>query len=675
MTVTDPKTRAQPANDGMMVEELAYRRLPRWIDGIFAALTLVGVVLAVNQMANLQFFAGVTLLDNRYLYLLTAVFLGLVFLAYPARAATMRNEPTFLDWLLFAASMAIPVWFALNAERALNEGWEYAAPLTAQILAGILCAIIVEATRRAGGLVIACVVVLVGLYPVVADIMPGPIAGLAQPLSTTLGYHILSSESAFGIPLRAFGELVVGFIVFGVALNYTGGGQFFNDLAFALVGRVRGGAAQVGVISSGLQGSISGSVISNVISSGVVTIPAMIRTGFDRRYAAGVEAVASTGGVLMPPVMGSTAFVMAGFLGTSYANIVVAAIVPALLFYLGLAVQIDAYAARRGLKGLPASELPRLLDTLKSGWSYIIVFAVLIFFLLKENDEALAPFYATGVLLVINQLDRRFRFTPQRFLSFLTACGRALAELIAILLGVGLIVGAFSVTGLAGTLANDLVFLAGESLLTLLIMGALTSFVFGMGMTATACYIFLAITLAPALTRAGLDPLAVHLFIFYWGMVSFITPPVALAAFAAATIGRTNAFRVGLESMRLGAVIYAVPFFFVLNPALILKGEPLDIVLAIAAAAVGVVLLAATLQGYLMGAGRIGDGPVDWLVRVALGVAALCIALPDGKIVGLGASHLHLVLIGIALAIACAVVIRRGQNGRGQGDRPLPFGR
>ncbi len=647
------------ARGDMMAEELTYRRLPRGIELLFAAVTLAGVALVLNQMANLQFFAGVTLLENRYLFVLAAFFLGLVFLAYPARPARMRDTPSPLDWLLFALSVAVPAWFALNAERALSGGWEYGAPLQAQVMAGLLVALVVEATRRAGGNVLAVVVAIVALYPVVADRMPGPISGIAQPLSTTLTNHVLSNESAFGIPMRAFGELVVGFIVFGVALNYTGGGKFFNDVAFALVGRFRGGAAQVGVISSGLQGSISGSVISNVISSGVVTIPAMMRTGFDRRYAAGIEAVASTGGVLMPPVMGSTAFVMAGFIGTPYADIALAATIPALLFYFGLAIQIDAYAARRGLKGLPASELPGLWQTFREGWTYIVVFVVLVWFLLRENDEALAPFYATAVLFAINQLDRRHRFTGAKLLAFLTACGRSLAELIAILLGVGLIVGAFSVTGLAGTLANDLVFLAGDQVLALLLMGALTSFVFGMGMTATACYIFLAITLAPALTRAGLDPMAVHLFIFYWGMVSFITPPVALGSFAAATIARASPFHVGLVSMRLGAVIYVVPFIFVLNPALILKGTPFGIAEAIATAMIGIVLVAAALQGYLVGIGRIADGAAGLAIRLALFVAGLCIALPDGRVFGLANDRWQLAAIGAAIATAAALLIRR----------------
>ena len=286
-------------------------------------------------------------------------------------------------------------------------------------------------------MILTVIVLLFALYPVFADKMPGPIAGLPQSFGDTIAYHIVSAESAFGIPMKAFGEIVVGFIVFGVALNYTGGGRFFNDVAFAMVGHIRGGAAQVGIVSSALQGSISGSVISNVISSGVVTIPAMKRTGFSATYAGAVESVASTGAVLAPPVMGSTAFVMASFLGIPYSEIALAAAIPALLFYFGLMVQVDAYAARRGLKGMRREELPRLRDTMREGWVYILVFAVLIYFMLEENREAMAPFYATALMLAINQVLPRHRMTWARFVEFLAATGRGLAELVAILAGAG----------------------------------------------------------------------------------------------------------------------------------------------------------------------------------------------------------------------------------------------
>ncbi|MBX6743185.1 MAG: TRAP transporter large permease subunit, partial [Acetobacteraceae bacterium] len=300
--------------------------------------------------------------------------------------------------------------------------------------------------------------------------------------------------------------------------------------------------------------------------------------------------------------------------------------------------------------------IPRLGDTLRGGWPFILVFAVLIFFLIGESQEALAPWYATALLLAINQFMPSRRMGLQAYGAFLVDVARGLAELVAILLGVGLIVGAFAMTGLAGTLANDLVFLAGNQPLVLLLMGALTSFIFGMGMTVTACYIFLAITLAPALVNAGLDPLAVHLFIMYWGMVSFITPPVALAAFTAASIGKTSPMRTGLEASRLGSAVYIVPFLFVLNPALILRGEPGEVVLVVATALLGIVLIASALQGYLVGIGAMRGNAAGILGRVLLGLSGLAFALPGGDLTG--ATHLQLLVLAAVLGAAGIVLLR-----------------
>ncbi|HEX6958091.1 MAG TPA: TRAP transporter fused permease subunit [Ferrovibrio sp.] len=647
---------ATPAPSDQMVEELAHRRLPPLLRGIFALLTLTTIGIVLNQQFNLHLF-GVTVVENRYLFILVAATLPMVFLAFPWRQSRSQSGGVPLIDIATAIVTVLAIgWFAWQAENILAEGWEFSPPLMAKILGTVLWIVILEALRRTGGTAIFVIVTLVSLYPVVADVMPGPIRGIGQTLEDTLAYHIVSSESAFGIPMRAFGEIVIGFIVFGVALNHTGGGKFFNDVAFALVGGVRGGAAQVGVISSALQGSISGSVISNVISSGVVTIPAMKRTGFRSDYAGGVEAVASTGAVLMPPVMGSTAFVMASFLGIPYGDIALAAAVPALLFYFGLAVQIDAYSARLGLKGMKRSELPSLGATMKAGWLYILVFAVLIFLMVYEQREAVAPFAATALLLVINQVLPSHRLSWAKLLDLIAAVGRALAELVAILAGVGFIIGAFSVTGLAGTLANDLVYLAGSNPLILLIMGAITSFFFGMGMTVTACYIFLAIVLAPPLVKAGLDPLAVHLFIMYWGMISFITPPVALATFAAAPLARTSPFKIGFTAMRLGAVIYIVPFFFALNPALILKGNAFEVIQVIVTAFIGVALIAAAIQGYMVGIGRLDQGPLRMLARLLLFIAGFAFAAPGGNLIPV--SNGTLAGAGVLLFAAAFVLLR-----------------
>src|SRR5690606_31786229 len=232
-------------------------------------------------------------------------------------------------------------------------------------------------------------------------------------------FHFTSSESVMGIPARAFGELVIGFVMFGAALQYTGAGHFFNNIALALFGAVRGGPAKVAIFASGLMGSVSGSVVSNVLTTGVVTIPAMKRTGFSPAYAGGGEACASTGGVLMPPVMGATAFIMASFLGVPYATIAIAAVVPSVLYYFALFVQIDGYAARNKLEGLPRADLPSVRETFKAGWHYIFVFVLLVWMLLVLQREALAPFYATALLLVINQFSKAYRLDRAKLIALI----------------------------------------------------------------------------------------------------------------------------------------------------------------------------------------------------------------------------------------------------------------
>jgi TRAP transporter 4TM/12TM fusion protein len=615
---------------------------------------LAAIVLALNKILNLGFLVGVTLLENAYLYLLCALLVGLVFLFLPATARARRDAVPWYDAALYVLSLVVFGYFAFNANRILQEAWEFMAPRPAVGVAALGWLLLLEATRRAGGTAVFVVVALVSLYPVFAGVMPGPIAGLPQPIDTTAAYHFTSSESVLGIPTRAFGELVIGFVMFGAVLQHTGAATFFNDIAFALFGRVRGGPAKVSIFASGLMGSVSGSVVSNVLTTGVVTIPAMKRTGFSPAYAGGVEACASTGGVLMPPIMGATAFVMASFLGVPYTTVVLAALVPSLLYYLGLFIQIDGYAARRGLRGLPRAELPSVARTLAEGWQYIFVFVLLVWMLMVLQQEALAPFVATGLLLAINQAWRRHRLTLLRLGTLIENVSRSLAELAALLAGVGLTIGALSVTGLAGTLANDLVYLAGNNVYVLLVMGAVTSFIFGMGMTITACYIFLAIVLAPPLINAGFDRVAVHLFMMYWGMVSFITPPVALASFVAAGLAGAAPLKVGLQSMRLGSTMYFVPFFFVLNPALILRGEPLEITVVVATAVIGIWLIASALEGYMVGFGLLGDGFLAGVARLLLLAAGLTMALPGGGELEL--SHLQLSLVGLGLAGAAVVL-------------------
>jgi len=528
------------------------------------------------------------------------------------------------------------------------------------IMASILWLLVLEGARRAAGNALFVVVLIVSLYPLYAGHMPEIVTGFSLSFRETASYHAMGSDSIVGLPMRVVGNLFIGFLIMGAALVATGGGQFFINLSSAILGNFRGGPAKVAIVASGFFGSMSGSVVSNVVATGSFTIPAMKRVGFPPQYAAGIEACASTGGVLMPPIMGATAFLMASMLGIPYLQIAAAAAIPSILYYLGLFIQIDAYAARVGMKGLPRQEMPSLWRTLKEGWFYIVVLTVLIWLLLYLRQEALAPFYATALLLLLANFRKETRLYFPRFLDFMVSVGRILAEIVAILAGVGLIIGALSVTGMALTFSADLVEIAGGSLVMLLVMGALTSLILGTGMTVTACYIFLAITLAPALAAAGLNTLAVHLFLMYWGMISFITPPVAVGAYAAASIAQAKPMRTGFESMRLGAVIYVLPFFFVLNPVLVLQeATPVSFLIAFGTAVIGTILIAGGLQGYLIGIGSLRSDLVGWLTRLPLIIGGVLIGWPGVETTVIGA------VLALVPAIGYLIVNRQVREAGG----------
>lgn len=616
------------------------------VSRVFASLLLV---LGINQTFNLGFGIGRSILENQYLYGVLALSLPLTFLLYPVLPG--KRGGRWYDWVLAAATFITLGYFFVSAYDVVLGGWEMSPPLMAVAMGVVLWAVTLEAGRRAGGLVLAAVVGFFSLYPLFADIMPGPISAFSSPFDLTAAYHAMGMESILGIPLKAFATLVFGFVVFGAALEHTGAGRFFINLAFSLLGHVRGGPAKVAILSSGLMGSLSGSVVTNVLTTGVMTIPAMRKNGMKPEMAAGIETCSSTGGVLMPPVMGAAAFVMANFLQVPYAEIAIAAAIPAFLYFFGLFVQIDARAARDGLKGMDAAELPSLRRTLAEGWYHIVSLGVLTYMLLVMKQETFAPFYATVVLLVVNQIfSKTNRWTFRTVLEFLDTLAKLFTSLSATLAAVGMIVGGLSLTGLAGTLVNDLLRLAGGSPYLLLIMGAITSLILGVGMTATACYIFLAVMLAPALIQAGLEPMAVHLFIFYWGMLSFITPPVALGAFAAASVAGSPPMRTAVEAMKIGSIIYFIPFFFVLDPSLILIGEPVQIAISVALAIFGVMIFAGTMQGYLWGIGPLFSGfRAGGLLRLPILAGAILIALPGEAIPGW--SDLDLLLAGLALIV------------------------
>jgi TRAP transporter 4TM/12TM fusion protein len=352
----------------------------------------------------------------------------------------------------------------------------------------------------------------------------------------------------------------------------------------------------------------------------------MKRCGYAPHYAGAVEACASTGGALMPPVMGAAAFIMANFLNVPYAEVMVAAVLPSLLYYGALFLQTDLYAVRNGLRGVPRAEVPPLLPTLMSGWYYIAAIVGLTVLLLAFRIEAEAPFWVCLFLLGIAVLRARSTgFNLRRFCGLVVDAGQAVAQLVALIAGIGLIIGSLSMTGVANSFSRELVQYAAGNIGLLLFFGALTSFILGMGMTASACYIFLAIVLAPALVQAGLDPMASHLYVLYWGIVSFITPPVALAAIAAASIAKSSPMVTGLMALRIGFLLMLLPVLFVLQPALILRGDTLTILQAVLTASAAVVLLASAFEGYVY---KVGPAPAWARVPIALG--GLLLLIPEG---------------------------------------------
>jgi TRAP transporter 4TM/12TM fusion protein len=652
----DPHMHSGPA-EAEVTRVRALNGVWRWLLIIATAAT---IFLCVNQQFTLRFFVGYTQLNTEYFYVLILCMLPFTFILFPATGTASLTRVPWYDVVLFVATLAVSAYLLASVRKAAELGWEYSGAPTLVVVAGVaMWVVLMEALRRTGGWSLLLSVLPFTVYPLFADQRwLGPLRGQQSTLEQAAAYHTLSNESVLGIPIQAFADTVIGFLVFGTALMMTGAGKFFINLAFALCGTFRGGAAKVAIFASGLLGMMSGSIVSNVLTAGTMTIPVMKKTGFRASYAGAIEACASTGAVLAPPVMGATAFVIAQFLNVSYAEVALAAVIPAFLYYAGLFMQVDSYAARHDLRGIPRSELPSVLTTLKEGWYYVFVIGLLIVMLLYFKRESHAPFYATVLLLILNQLfSKGSRWTLGTIPKFLEANGRTFVELIAILAGCGLLIGAFSMTGVISSLASDLLRIAGDNALMLLAMCAITSLVLGLGLTTTACYIFLAILVAPALEKLGLNRMAVHMFIFYWGMLSAITPPVAIASFAAAGIAGAPAMKTGWESMRVGSIIYFIPFFFVLNPVLVLQGSNpyLEAIGLTLLALAGTLAICGGIQGYQAGVGDLRRTRwLEWPLRIVLMIGGFVLATPGGGI--LPFSQIQITSLGLLLLVPALLI-------------------
>jgi len=623
----------------------------RWI---FMAFTVIAVCAAIFNNFHLS-MGGWTFPATGYLFFLLAFFLPLVFLVYRHSKSAVTEKIPWFDYLLALLSFISAIFLCYHSNDILYKGWEVMAPVHARIMALIILLAVIESARRTGGLVFACVVLFFSLYPLFAEHMPLFLEGKSFSFWRTVSYHGMGPESIIGIPLEVVGNVLIGFMIFAVVLMHTGAGKFFLDFALALLGPLRGGAAKVSIVSSGLMGSISGSVISNVLGTGSVTIPAMKKTGFSPTFAGAVEACASTGAVVMPPVMGATAFVMAQVLQVPYVAVIIAATIPSFLYFFSLFIQIDSYAARHNIVGTPRAECPKLGAVMKEGWFYLGAVILLIFIVVVLWRESQAPWFTVVFILTVTMIKKSTRLTWQKFLDLIEAIGKFMAEITSILAACGLIIGSMGVTGVAHSFSGEIVALAGGNVYLLLVLGAFASFVLGMGMTITACYIFLAIVLAPALVNIGLNPMAVHLFVMYWGMCSFITPPVALGSFAAASLAGASPMATGFQSMRLGVAAYLVPFFFVLNPALVMHGPVLVILYSLLKCIIGLWLIASSMEGYMLGV----KGLPMWS-RPFLFLSGLMLAIPGwmSDIGGLAGG-----IIFIALVVITKRFARSAQTG------------
>jgi TRAP transporter 4TM/12TM fusion protein len=607
---------------------------------IIIFIAAIGILITINQLFHLR-IAGFMPIGNAYYYYILGTFLSITFLLFPAREKDKNLLPWF-DWCIFIISIVINLYLAFNAYNILTKGWEYEAPLIPTIASFTLWLLALEAVRRAAGNILFIICFIISFYPIYGGFLPSILWGSPFTLTQTACYHAMGVESIIGIPTRVVANTLIGFMIFGAALVSSGGGKFFMDFATSTLGHTRGGAAKVSVIASALMASISGSVISNIVTTGTVTIPAMKKTGYTSRYAGAIEACASTGGTITPPIMGAAGFLIASFLNVAYVYVIIAAVFPAVLYYLTLILQVDNHAAKEKIVGLPREELPSLLETLKEGWYFLGSLVLLIFILTYVRMESWAPFYTIVFLFACAMIKKSTRYTWKRFGDFLFDSGKLLGQITSILAGVGLIVGALSGTGLANSFSRELVVLAGGNVFLLLSFGAITSFILGIGMTVTACYVFLAIVLVPALVEVGLNPMACHLFVLYWGVLSYITPPVALGSITAATIAGSNPMSTGWLSMRLGSAKYIVPFFFALNPALIFIGNAWEIMLATTTAAIGCVFLAASLEGWLYFYGKIST-----YQRVSSFIAGVLLMYP----------HWYSTIIGSAIVFLFIVII------------------
>ncbi|MBT8474632.1 MAG: TRAP transporter fused permease subunit [Alphaproteobacteria bacterium] len=612
-----------------------------------------GIVLsAICWALSLQRQIGLDLYPQQYFAAILFFTLPLAYLSLPARRSTIRSRVPWIDLACAATAMAA-LGFIVHGYPDLVL-MIFARPPEIWVPGIIIILLLLEALRRATGWALVLIIAVFLLYALIGDLLPGRLQGRAQNWQLLAGYMAVDSNGILGLPISVASTVVIAFILFGVLLGITGGSQFFTDAAMLGMGRFRGGSMKIAVLASGLFGSISGSAVANVVGTGVVTIPMIKRDGYPAHKAAAIEAVSSTGGQLMPPVMGASAFLMAEFLAIPYSQIVTAALVPALLYYVALFIQADLEAARLGIRPIPKSEIPRGRDV-AVGVHFALAFAVLIYLLFwqryqPERAALWSVLALCATALVIGYKGQR----PSLWNLFysISKTGHAVLEILLISAASGIVIGVLNITGLSFNLTYLLVQVGSGSAILLLALSAIVCIILGMGLPTLGVYVLLAALVAPALIQVGIEPIAAHLYVLYFGMMSMITPPIALAAFAAASIARAPAMATGWAAMRFGWSAYVIPVLFAFSPTLILIGEPAEIIFAVTTAGVGVWLVSSALAGYFA-------QPLGPIKRVLFAVAGLLALVPALAFDGALLTDALGLALGAILMVSDAIGARR----------------
>jgi TRAP transporter 4TM/12TM fusion protein len=592
----------------------------------------------LSYLCNLFFYVGVFVYPITHRAISSGLICTLVFLLYPPSKVMSREKINWYDLLPILFIIGGCTYIAINANRLVAEG-RLICYSSEMILACLLFISVIEATRRTIGWVLSGLILFFFFYAVYSNYFPSFLHSTGFSYPMMFGFLYLGAEGLWGMVIGVVSSIVAGFILFGGFLRALGASHFFNELALATVGFMRGGAAKAAVVASTLFGTISGSIAANVATTGQITIPLMKSTGYERNYAGAVEATASTGGMFMPPVMGATAFLIADFLNISYWSVCVAAFLPAIAYYATLLVQVDLEAAKIGLKGLPRESLPSLRKTLSGGWQYLLPFALLIFLLgVLRYSAQTSIMYTIGALIVVSSFKKESRLTPKKLLIALEDSARGMMSIIPLCTAIGTLVGSIEITGAGTRFTSQLLTMSGGSLIFLLILTAVAAFILGMGMTAVSVYILTVILLAPALIKAGIEPIAAHMFLFYFGCLSFITPPVCVGAYIAAGISGGDPWKTGFRAVHLGFAAFLVPWAFVFNPGILMIGSPLEIISTFLFVALGAMTIGVAFEGYFFQKLGIWE-------NILLAMSGICIFIPNLITRGLALAFLVVFLL------------------------------